>query len=104
MFIHLLNERHVLRTTPSVNVFYRLNQEYTSPAPRLRNSEDPAYDEVDDDAFGRERLKQEREFKIGSIGFADSSGILLASILAVPTEVILCRAQVGRGKALCKEL
>lgn len=49
-----------------------------------------------------ERAKQEREFKIGSIGFADSLGILLASVLAVPTEVGLCRAQVNRGKMLCK--
>jgi battenin len=51
-----------------------------------------------------ELAKQEREFKIGSIGFADSSGILLASILAVPTEVELCRAQVARGKYLCQGL
>ncbi|KAF9450791.1 batten's disease protein Cln3 [Macrolepiota fuliginosa MF-IS2] len=71
-----------------VNVFYRLNQEHPDP-----NSN-----------HDLERTKQEREFKIGSIGFADSSGILFASILAVPTEVELCRAQVRRGKLLCKGL
>lgn len=71
----------------SVNVFYRINQE--QQASRGGNPE---------------RAKQEREFKIGSIGFADSTGILLASILAVPTEVQLCKAQVARGKLLCQSL
>ncbi|KXN84016.1 Protein BTN1 [Leucoagaricus sp. SymC.cos] len=71
-----------------VNVFYRLNQEHPDP----------------DSNHDLERTKQEREFKIGSIGFADSSGILFAAILAVPTEVQLCNAQVRRGKFLCKGL
>ena len=70
-----------------MNVFYRINQE--------------KHDSPGADA---ERAKQEREFKIGSIGFADSTGILLASILAVPTEVELCRAQVARGKLICQSL
>ena len=72
-----------------MNVFYRINQEHGEHA------------DVDPE---NERAKQEREFKIGSIGFADSTGILLASILAVPTEVELCKAQVARGKMLCKAL
>jgi len=71
-----------------VNVFYRINQEQAT---------------ADSDG-NPERAKQEREFKIGSIGFADSTGILLASILAVPTEVELCNAQAARGKMLCKSL
>ncbi|KAG1900117.1 batten's disease protein Cln3 [Suillus fuscotomentosus] len=71
-----------------VNVFYCINQEQPDPA----STHDP------------DVIKQEREFKIGSIGFADSSGILLASILAVPTEMELCRAQVTRGKYLCQGL
>lgn len=71
-----------------VNVFYHLNQEHSDPH----------------SAHDLERRKQEREFKIGSIGFSDSSGILLASILAVPTEVELCKAQIRRGKLLCKGL
>ncbi|KAI0319351.1 batten's disease protein Cln3 [Amylostereum chailletii] len=69
-----------------VNVFYRINQEPFNP-------------EVD-----HERAKQEKEFKIGSIGLADSLGILTASIVAVPTEVYLCNAQASRGKLLCKSL
>ena len=51
-----------------------------------------------------ERARQEREFKIGSLGIADSTGILFASILAIPTEIELCRAQLRRGKMLCKGL
>lgn len=77
--------------THSVNVFYRINQDYQHP----RDSEDP---------HSHERERQEREFKIGSIGFADSSGILLASLLSMPMEIGLCRAQVARGKQLCAEL
>ena len=77
----------------SVNVFYRINQEH----------QDHSTADSDSD-LERERIKQEREFKIGSIGFADSTGILLASIVAVPTEVELCRAQAARGKMLCKAL
>jgi len=69
-----------------VNAYHRINQEQASPGV------DP------------ERAKQEREFKIGSIGLADSTGILLASVLAVPTEVGLCRAQVARGKRFCENL
>ncbi|KAG5634838.1 hypothetical protein H0H81_000551 [Sphagnurus paluster] len=68
-----------------VNVFYRINQE----RPDAHSARDP------------ERAKQEKEFKIGSIGFADSSGILFAALLAVPTEMELCKAQVRRGKMLC---
>ncbi|KAL9709372.1 battenin CLN3 protein [Leucoagaricus gongylophorus] len=71
-----------------VNVFYQLNQE---------NSDSDLNQDL-------ERVKQEKEFKIGSIGFADSLGILLASILAMPTEVELCRAQIHRGKSLCEGL
>ncbi|EIW79659.1 batten's disease protein Cln3 [Coniophora puteana RWD-64-598 SS2] len=71
-----------------VNVFYRINQE------------EPDRSTV----HNLEQAKQEREFRIGSIGFADSSGILLASLLAVPTELELCKTQVSRGKTLCKGL
>ncbi|EAU83977.1 BTN1 [Coprinopsis cinerea okayama7 len=72
-----------------VNVFYHINHE--PPEPSTRNND-------------IELTRQEREFKIGSIGFSDSTGILLASILAVPTEIQLCKAQVARGRMLCKSL
>lgn len=74
-----------------VNVFYRVGQDGARAADR-------------DDLPSRELARQEQEFRIGSIGFADSSGILIASLIAMPTEVSLCRAQVGRGKLLCREL
>lgn len=67
-------------------MFYRVNQEPMNP-------------DVD-----YERAKQEKEFKIGSIGLSDSLGILTASLLAVPTEVELCKAQVSRGKTFCRGL
>ncbi|KAJ2915730.1 hypothetical protein MD484_g4663, partial [Candolleomyces efflorescens] len=65
-----------------VNVFYRINHE--PPDNNIR------YNDI-------ELTRQAREFKIGSIGFADSTGILLASILAVPTEIELCKAQINHG-------
>ncbi|KLO06520.1 batten's disease protein Cln3 [Schizopora paradoxa] len=78
-----------------VNVFYRLNQDRVSS-----HTDDPSRSLHEQQQLER----QIREFRIGSIGFADSSGILLASILAVPTEVALCRAQIRRGKTLCGSL
>lgn len=80
---------------PSVNVFYHINQDRPSSSSHglyAAETSDP------------ERRKQEKEFTIGSIGFADSFGILCASMLAVPMEIGLCRAQVGRGKNLCTQL
>ncbi|KIM62805.1 hypothetical protein SCLCIDRAFT_776213 [Scleroderma citrinum Foug A] len=71
-----------------VNVFYRINHE--RPHPSLVEDEELA--------------KQECEFKMGSLGFSDSSGILLASLLSMPTEIELCRLQVARGKHLCQGL
>ncbi|KAG6889596.1 hypothetical protein C0995_016404, partial [Termitomyces sp. Mi166 len=65
-----------------VNVFYHINQERPNPM----SVNDP------------ERAAQEKEFKIGSVGFADSLGILFASLLAVPTELKLCKVQIKRGK------
>ncbi|KAG8906965.1 battenin CLN3 protein, partial [Tulasnella sp. 403] len=73
-----------------VSVFYRVGQE--------------SHSGDTDDEYEVERKKQEREFKIGSIGFADSLGILLASLVAMPTEITLCNAQAARGKTICKTL
>jgi battenin len=85
----LLLSRPKPNPSSSVNVFYRINHE--PPDANIR------YNDI-------ELTRQAREFRIGSIGFADSTGILLASILAVPTEVELCKAQVARGKLFCKGL
>ena len=69
----------------SVNVFYRINLEKS-------DSSDP------------EIAKQEKEFKIGSMGVPDSTGIILAVLLSMPLELSLCAAQVKRGKELCRSL
>jgi len=47
---------------------------------------------------------QERAFKMGAIGLADSLGVLAASLVAMPTEISLCHAQVARGHMLCQDL
>ncbi|KAL5520775.1 BTN1 [Sanghuangporus sanghuang] len=90
-----------------VNVFFRINQDRRHP-PTTSSSENGLGDSANVSIPSRERerkerAKQEREFQIGSIGFADSSGILLASIVAMPTELSLCRAQIARGKSLCAQ-
>ena len=69
----------------SVNVFYRINQE-------------------EPDSMDREIAKQEKEFKIGSVGVSDSIGIILAVLVSMPLELSLCAAQVERGKGLCRSL
>ncbi|KAK4048076.1 battenin CLN3 protein [Microbotryomycetes sp. JL221] len=50
------------------------------------------------------RRAMEREFKIASVGFADTLGILCASLVASALEPALCKAQVARGRTLCREL
>ena len=78
--------------TLSVNAFYHVNHEPPETPPSNSTMND------------LEWMRQEREFKIGSIGFADSSGILLASLVAMPMEIQLCKVQVDRGKMLCQGL
>jgi hypothetical protein len=91
-FVFSIDSHRLIRSKMwhSVNVFYHVNQE--------RHIEPAEGDSA------RERAKQEKEFRIGSIGLADSSGILLASLLAIPTELKLCKAQLARGRTLCREL
>jgi battenin len=81
----------LLMPTSSVNAFYRVGQEKVVDENGME-TQDP------------ERRKQEREFRIGSMGFADSLGILFASLIAMPTEIGLCKTQVHRGKDLCVSL
>ena len=75
----------------SVNVYHHINQRHFVNGGALAGRDG-------------ERAKQEQEFRIGSIGFSDSLGILLASVVSVPTEVGLCKAQMRRGKVLCSGL
>lgn len=53
--------------------------------------------------------RQEYEFRIGCVGVSfstyqklgDSLGILAASLVSIPLQVMLCNAQVARGRDLC---
>ena len=91
----------------SVNVFHNLTHE-PPPLPwesvSSSHALDPNSDTETDPDIDTERTLQSRAFQIGSIGFADATGILLASIVAVPVEVGLCRMQVRRGKGVCAGL
>ncbi|PLW21284.1 hypothetical protein PCANC_05062 [Puccinia coronata f. sp. avenae] len=48
-------------------------------------------------------LDQEKEFRIACVGFADTFGILLASIFSSWLEPRLCGIQVSHGRMLCRE-
>ncbi|KAG8802078.1 battenin CLN3 protein [Serendipita sp. 398] len=56
------------------------------------------------DSTREEWVRQAREFRMGSMGFADSFGILLASLIAMPTELYLCSLQVRRGIEYCRQI
>ncbi|KAG8858207.1 battenin CLN3 protein [Serendipita sp. 411] len=56
------------------------------------------------DGTREEWVRQAREFRMGSMGFADSFGILLASLIAMPTELYLCSLQVRRGIEHCRQI
>lgn len=71
-----------------VNAFYHLGQEADD-------------DETLGDGKDSVRRAQEREFKIASVGLADTLGILVASVVGSALEPRLCRAQQDRGKSLC---
>ncbi|GAA5943219.1 amino acid transporter YHC3 [Sporobolomyces koalae] len=77
-----------------VNCFYRLGAVASENEPDGR--EEGNKDQV--------RRQQEKEFKIASVGFADTSGILVASLIATVLEPALCRDQVRRGRTFCTEL
>lgn len=71
-----------------VNVFYHLGVEQV---------------EIDERKSAKRRL-HEREFRIASVSFSDSIGILCASLVASLLEPALCNAQVARGRNLCREV
>ncbi|KAK4049377.1 battenin CLN3 protein [Microbotryomycetes sp. JL201] len=76
-----------------VNCFYWLGLE--------DSIEEEEIDRADRDT---DRIALEREFKMASVGFADTLGILCASLVASALEPALCKAQVARGRTLCKQL
>jgi battenin len=80
-----------------VNIYYYIVHE---DAPKPSDNSEGGWSQ----ARLLEWQKQAKEFRIGSMGFADSFGILLASLIAMPTEIALCKTQVQHGKVLCKQL
>lgn len=60
--------------------------------------------ETQDDDEALARATQEHEFRIGCVGFGDTLGILVASVLSMPLQLKLCAAQVARGYDLCKKV
>ncbi|CAD6570232.1 MAG: battenin CLN3 protein [Tremellales sp. Tagirdzhanova-0007] len=50
------------------------------------------------------KTKMEKEFRIGSVGAADSCGILFASLISMPLEIKLCDSQVARGRTTCRTI
>ncbi|GAA5887570.1 hypothetical protein JCM16303_004247 [Sporobolomyces ruberrimus] len=83
-----------------VNCFYRLG---------TANDQEEGEEEEGQLGGGRvakdsRRREQEKEFRIASVGFADTSGILVASLLSSVLEPRLCQSQVTRGRTYCREL
>jgi battenin len=85
----------------SVNVYYHVGHEEIIVPSIEEGSHTPLQGP---DIAVEQWQRQAKEFRIGSLGFADSFGILLASLIAMPTELGLCQLQVLRGKDLCKRL
>ncbi|WVQ81130.1 hypothetical protein IAT38_003252 [Cryptococcus sp. DSM 104549] len=50
------------------------------------------------------KAAMEREFRIGAVGAADSTGILFASLISMPLEIALCNSQVEQGRTTCRDL
>lgn len=52
----------------------------------------------------REEKIAKREFRVSAVGFADTCGILAASLVSSWLEPTLCGIQVRHGRTLCKEV
>ena len=77
------------------------NDDGQAPTTAQASSSTSAAASLRDPAADAQWRQQAKEFRMGSMGFADSFGILLASLIAIPTEVGLCRLQQLRGDILC---
>ncbi|GAA96738.1 uncharacterized protein L969DRAFT_90665 [Mixia osmundae IAM 14324] len=73
-----------------VNVFHRLGLEEAENSSGV--------------AVSPESRIAQREFSIACVGFADTSGILAASLLSAWLQPRLCAYQVEHGRTLCREL
>ncbi|EPQ28143.1 uncharacterized protein PFL1_04470 [Pseudozyma flocculosa PF-1] len=93
-----------------VSVFYSigLNEERAASVRLPDGDDDDEEDAADPDhpkaAYEAARRAQEHEFRIGCVGFGDSLGILVASLVSMPLQVDLCNRQVASGRSLCKQV
>ncbi|WVQ90242.1 protein BTN1 [Cryptococcus gattii] len=88
-----------------VNTFYHVGREGNGD----ENDDDDGGNEMGTDQrvlkmTGVEKKAMEREFRIGAVGAADSTGILFASLISMPLEIALCQSQVDQGRTMCREL
>ncbi|PWN46822.1 hypothetical protein IE53DRAFT_365134, partial [Violaceomyces palustris] len=86
-----------------VSVFYQIGIEREHPnlAAHQDPEEDPETNLEKLDLLST-RLAQQHEFRIGSVGFGDSLGILAASLVSMPLQVGLCDHAYRKGRELCK--
>ncbi|WVW79495.1 hypothetical protein I302_101464 [Kwoniella bestiolae CBS 10118] len=74
-----------------VNTFYHVAREGETE-----------HEEGDGEGDGKSGMK--REFRIGAVGAADSTGILFASLISMPLELSLCNSQIEQGRTMCRDL
>ncbi|WVQ73601.1 hypothetical protein IAR50_003180 [Cryptococcus sp. DSM 104548] len=77
-----------------VNTFYHVGHE----------GDQPLHSDPTSPPKGEAKKAMEKEFQIGAVGAADSTGILMASLISMPLEVMLCKGQVERGRDMCRDL
>ncbi|GAA5954886.1 hypothetical protein JCM3765_007802 [Sporobolomyces pararoseus] len=85
-----------------VNCFYRLGTAIEEEEQQQSSSEEEGGRVVM--KKDSRRKEQEKEFRIASVGFADTSGILVASLIASVLEPKLCQTQVRNGRTYCTQL
>ncbi|CEH17945.1 batten s disease protein cln3 [Ceraceosorus bombacis] len=89
-----------------VSVFYQLSRDSSNSLDKstIGAADGESSLATESEQERRTRLSQEHEFRIGSIGLADSFGILIAALVSMPLELWLCGRQVAAGRLLCKEV
>ncbi|GAA5976819.1 hypothetical protein JCM5350_007257 [Sporobolomyces pararoseus] len=84
-----------------VNCFYRLGTTIEEQEEEEREESENGGVVLKKDS---RRKEQEKEFRIASVGFADTSGILIASLISSVLEPKLCQTQVRNGRTYCNQL
>ncbi|WWC72976.1 uncharacterized protein I206_106940 [Kwoniella pini CBS 10737] len=76
-----------------VNTFYHVQNEGTNESQN-----------ENENSKEKEKENLKKEFRIGSVGAADSTGILFASLISIPLELNLCNSQIEQGRTMCRDL